>query len=67
MTHKEGGIPPFLHRILTDNSTSEHVTEPQQIRPSLERARAAGTPALVNVMIDTNVFSSGTRNQTMYK
>jgi acetolactate synthase-1/2/3 large subunit len=52
---------------LTDNSTSEHVTEPQQIRPSLERARAAGTPALVNVMIDTNVFSSGTRNQTMYK
>ncbi len=45
----------------------EHVTEPAQIRPALERARASGKPALVNVMVDPNVFSSGTRNQTMYK
>jgi acetolactate synthase-1/2/3 large subunit len=45
----------------------EHVTEPAAIRPALERARAAGKPALVNVLIDPNVFSSGTRNQTMYK
>jgi acetolactate synthase-1/2/3 large subunit len=45
----------------------EHVTEPQDIRPALERARASGRPALVNVMIDPDVFSSGTRNQTMYK
>jgi acetolactate synthase-1/2/3 large subunit len=45
----------------------EHVTESAQIRPALERARASGKPALVNVMIDPNVFSSGTRNQTMYK
>jgi acetolactate synthase-1/2/3 large subunit len=45
----------------------EHVTEPHQIRPALERARASGKPALVNVMIDPNVFSSGTRNQTMYR
>lgn len=45
----------------------EHVTEPGEIRPALERARASGKPALVNVMIDPKVFSSGTRNQTMYK
>jgi acetolactate synthase-1/2/3 large subunit len=45
----------------------EHVTEPADIRPALERARAAGKPALVNVMVDPDVFSSGTRNQTMYK
>lgn len=45
----------------------DHVTEPDQIRPALERARDSGRPALVNVMIDPNVFSSGTMNQTMYK
>lgn len=45
----------------------EHVTEPAQIRPALERARASGKPALVNVMIDPDVYSSGTKNQTMYK
>jgi acetolactate synthase-1/2/3 large subunit len=45
----------------------EHVTRPEEIRPALERARASGKPALVNVMIDPDVFSSGTRNQTMYK
>jgi acetolactate synthase-1/2/3 large subunit len=45
----------------------EHVTEPGQIRPALERARASGRPACVNVMIDPAVFSSGTMNQTMYK
>jgi acetolactate synthase-1/2/3 large subunit len=45
----------------------EHVTEPKDIRPALERARACGLPACVNVMIDPDVFSSGTMNQTMYK
>jgi acetolactate synthase-1/2/3 large subunit len=45
----------------------EHVTEPQDIRPALERARDSGRPACVNVMIDPAVFSSGTMNQTMYK
>lgn len=45
----------------------EHVTEPKDIRPALERARASGKAACVNVMIDPNVFSSGTMNQTMYK
>jgi acetolactate synthase-1/2/3 large subunit len=45
----------------------EHVTEPKDIRPALERARASGRAACVNVMIDPNVYSSGTMNQTMYK
>ncbi len=44
----------------------EHVTEPKDIRPALERARASGRPACVNVMVDPGVFSSGTMNQTMY-
>jgi acetolactate synthase-1/2/3 large subunit len=45
----------------------EHVTEPKEIRPALERARESGLPACVNVMIDPAIFSSGTMNQTMYK
>jgi acetolactate synthase-1/2/3 large subunit len=45
----------------------EHVTEPKDIRPALDRARASGKAACVNVMIDPNVYSSGTMNQTMYK
>jgi acetolactate synthase-1/2/3 large subunit len=45
----------------------EYVTEPDQIRPALERARDSGKPALVNVIIDREVYSSGTMNQTMYK
>jgi acetolactate synthase-1/2/3 large subunit len=45
----------------------EHATEPKDIRPALERARASGKASCVNVMIDPNVYSSGTKNQTMYK
>lgn len=33
----------------------ENVTEPDQIRPALERAFASGKPALVNVMMRTDV------------
>ena len=33
----------------------ENVTEPEQIRPALERAFASGKPALVNVMMRTDV------------
>ncbi len=45
----------------------EHVTEPSQIRPALERARSSRKPSLVNVMVDPNVFSSGTMTQSMFK
>jgi len=45
----------------------EYVTEPDQIRPALERARSSGKASLINVMVDRDVFSSGTVNQTMYK
>ena len=43
------------------------VTRPEDIRPALERARASGKPALVDVVINRDVYSSGTMNQTMYK
>lgn len=45
----------------------EHVTDPKDIRPALERARASDKPSCVNVMIDPDVYSSGTMNQTMYQ
>jgi acetolactate synthase I/II/III large subunit len=45
----------------------ENVTEPSQIRPALERARICGKPALVNVMVDPNVFSTSTKNMNIYK
>ena len=45
----------------------EEVRDPKEIRPALERARASGKPALINVWIDPNAFAPGTMNQTMYK
>ena len=42
-------------------------TRPEEIRPALEKARDSGKPALVDVVIDRDVYSSGTQNQTMYK
>jgi acetolactate synthase-1/2/3 large subunit len=45
----------------------EHVTEPSQIIPALERARGSGKPSLINVMVDPNVFSSGTMKASMFK
>ena len=45
----------------------ELVTQPQDIRPAIERARASGKPSCVNVILDPDIYSSGTMNQTMYK
>jgi acetolactate synthase I/II/III large subunit len=45
----------------------EHVTAPSEIRPALERARASGKPACVNVMVDRETFSASTRNLTIYQ
>jgi acetolactate synthase-1/2/3 large subunit len=45
----------------------EEVREPGDIAPALQRARASGKPALINVWIDQNAFAPGTMNQTMYK
>ena len=45
----------------------ECVTEPGDIRPAMERARASGKPSCVNVILDPDIYSSGTMNQTMYK
>jgi hypothetical protein len=33
----------------------------------MERARASGKPSCVNFMLDPDIYSSGTMNQTMYK
>lgn len=40
---------------------AEHVTEPAELRPALERAFASGKPACVNVMTDPNVIAPVTR------
>jgi acetolactate synthase-1/2/3 large subunit len=45
----------------------EAVREPGNIRPALERARASGTCAIINVWLDPNAYAPGTENQTMYK
>jgi acetolactate synthase-1/2/3 large subunit len=45
----------------------ELVTRPEDIRPAMERARASAKPSCVNVILDPDVYSSGTMNQTMYK
>ncbi len=45
----------------------EEVRDPAQIRPALERARASGKPALINVWLDRDAYAPGTMNQTMYK
>jgi acetolactate synthase-1/2/3 large subunit len=45
----------------------EHVEDPEEIAPALQRARESGLPSLINVRIDPQAFSSGTMNQTMYK
>ena len=45
----------------------EAVHDPAEIRPALERARAAGTCAVINVWLDPDAYAPGTENQTMYK
>jgi acetolactate synthase I/II/III large subunit len=45
----------------------EVVREAKDIKPALERARAAGTCAIVNVWLDPDESAPGTENQTMYK
>ncbi len=45
----------------------EAVRDPEEIAPALERARAAGTCAILNVWLDPDAYAPGTQNQTMYK
>jgi acetolactate synthase I/II/III large subunit len=40
----------------------ELVTQPKDIRPAMERARASGLPSCVNVILDPDIYSSGTMN-----
>ena len=48
-------------------ATVPHTQRIQDIRPAMERARASGKPSCVNVILDPDIYSSGTMNQTMYK
>jgi len=43
----------------------ELVTQPQHMCPAMERARASGKPSCVNVILDPDIYSSGTMSQTM--
>lgn len=45
----------------------EHVTEPSRIRPALDRARASGKPACVNVEVNRDAFSASTKGMSIYK
>ena len=45
----------------------EDISDPDEIRPALERARESGKPSLINVWVDPEVYAPGTMNQTMYK
>jgi acetolactate synthase I/II/III large subunit len=60
--------PTRYDRIVKDmGGHGEQVTEPKDIRPALERARASGKPACVNVMVDPDVYSPTTIRNTFYK
>jgi acetolactate synthase I/II/III large subunit len=45
----------------------EEVREAKDIQPALRRARESGKCALINVWVDSEVFSPGTTHQTMYQ
>ena len=70
---KRGGVANKLREIRYDliveamGGYGALVTRPEDIRPALERARASGKPSWVNVILDPDIYSSGTMNQTMYK
>jgi acetolactate synthase I/II/III large subunit len=45
----------------------EEVREAKNIQPALRRARESGKCALINIWVDSEVFSPGTTHQTMYR
>ncbi len=44
----------------------EHVVQPSEIRPALERAASSGKPACVNVIVNRDVFSASTKSMSIY-
>jgi acetolactate synthase I/II/III large subunit len=62
-------LSPTRYNVIVEvmGGYGELVTQPQDIRPAMERARASGKPSCVNVILDPDIYSSGTMNQTMYK
>ncbi|HUC61991.1 MAG TPA: thiamine pyrophosphate-binding protein [Alphaproteobacteria bacterium] len=64
------GDVPFSKFAQMLGGYGEEVHDPKQIRPALERGRAAvksGVPALINIWVDPEIYAPGTKNQTMYK
>ncbi|MFP6747302.1 MAG: thiamine pyrophosphate-dependent enzyme, partial [Alphaproteobacteria bacterium] len=65
------GDVPFSKFAEMIGGHGEEVREPDQIQPALRRAREeiakSGKCAVINVWIDPNEYSPGTKNQTMYK
>ena len=65
------GDVPFSKFAEMIGGYGEEVREPDQIQPALRRAREeiakSGKCAVINVWIDPNEYSPGTKNQTMYK
>jgi acetolactate synthase-1/2/3 large subunit len=61
------GDVPFDQFATMLGGYGEEVRDPQDIQPALQRARASGKPALINVWIDPEAYAPGTMNQTMYK
>ena len=52
-------LAPSRYDLLTEafGGHGEHVERPDELAPSLERALAAGEPAIVNVMLDPNAMA----------
>lgn len=70
--HERGNIANTLSPIRYDliieamGGHGEYVTAPDQIRPALERARDSGKPALLNVIVNRDVFSASTKSMSIY-
>ncbi|SDJ51579.1 hypothetical protein [Streptomyces indicus] len=57
------GAAPFVNRARAHGGYGEDVRDPAALRPALERARAAGIPALIGVRTDQDAYLPGAVNQ----
>jgi acetolactate synthase-1/2/3 large subunit len=57
------GVRPYHRMVEGLGGYGEFVDDPEEIRPALERARASGLPALVNVHISETMRMSSNYSQ----
>jgi hypothetical protein len=62
--YKVQGYPKAIEQVAAWIKQAERVAV---LAGSMERARASGRLSCVNVILDLDIYSSGTMNQTMYK